>query len=176
MLFSELLFEPEEKFGDTARTLLSGLLTRDPLKRLGSDPDFEKNSNKSNNSNSSNNNKQPKCVDDVPGDILKADFFRKVDWDHVYARKSKGPWCPGGDNKGKHDNKHDNKGGNRTQTPGKDSKDSHRDRDKVDKGAKYKDKVKDKDKDKGKKEKKEYVPRDKDPSRTVSVDTVSAVK
>jgi len=69
VLFSELIFTPEEKFSPEAKTLLNGLLCRDPSKRLGAE-------------------KNP------PRDIMTAAFFAPISWEKVYACATKGPWVP----------------------------------------------------------------------------------
>jgi len=69
VLFSELIFTPEEKFSVEAKTLLNGLLCRDPAQRLGAE-------------------------ENPPRDIMNAAFFAPISWEKVYARTGKGPWVP----------------------------------------------------------------------------------
>jgi len=69
VLFSELIFAPEEKFSPEAKTLLNGLLCRDPSKRLGAE-------------------------ENPPRDIMNSAFFAPISWEKVFACQSKGPWVP----------------------------------------------------------------------------------
>ena len=69
VLFSELIFTPEEKFSIDSKELLHGLLCRDPAKRLGAE-------------------------ENPPRDIMNAAFFSTISWEKIFACKEKGPWVP----------------------------------------------------------------------------------
>jgi serine/threonine protein kinase len=75
VLFATLEFLPEDRFDESdeqvrrGRSLITGLLVRDPTLRLGFDAN-------------------------PPKDIMKHPFFESLDWDAVYARKEVGPWVP----------------------------------------------------------------------------------
>jgi hypothetical protein len=69
VLFADLEFTPEEKFSPDAKTLLTGLLCRDPVARLGAE-------------------------ENPPSDIMDAAFFSSVSWSEVFECSSDGPWLP----------------------------------------------------------------------------------
>ena len=69
VLFADLEFTPDEKFSAEAKTLLTGLLCRDPSKRLGAE-------------------------ENPPRDIMDAAFFSTISWGSVYGCKTEGPWLP----------------------------------------------------------------------------------
>lgn len=69
VLFADLEFRPEEAFSPAARSLLMGLLQRDPFLRLGS-------------------------TSNPPKDIMNHNFFAGVDWEAVYAKSIKPPVLP----------------------------------------------------------------------------------
>jgi serine/threonine protein kinase len=62
VLFSELEFRPEENFSQPARTLLTGLLKKDPTVRLG-------------------------AWDNPPQDIMSSEFFEGIDWTAIFERR-----------------------------------------------------------------------------------------
>uniref|UniRef100_A0A7R9U2F5 Protein kinase domain-containing protein n=1 Tax=Pinguiococcus pyrenoidosus TaxID=172671 RepID=A0A7R9U2F5_9STRA len=67
ILFSPLKFRGEEYFHEDTRTLLNGLLEKDPADRLGS-------------------------WNDIPKDIMSQPFFATIDWDLLMARKLPSPY------------------------------------------------------------------------------------
>ena len=69
VLFADLEFRPEEAFSPAARSLLTGLLQRDPFLRLGS-------------------------TSNPPKDIMNHNFFAGVNWEAVYAKSTKPPVLP----------------------------------------------------------------------------------
>ena len=75
VLFSEVEFKPEEHFTPESRSLLLGLLDREPARRLGSDA-------------------SKRSTYGLPRDVMAAAFFAGVDWEGVYTRSSDGPWLP----------------------------------------------------------------------------------
>lgn len=69
ILYAKLEFVPEERFSPAAKSLLEGLINRDPSLRLG-------------------------AWENPPRDIMSSPFFASIQWDDVYDRVQDGPWLP----------------------------------------------------------------------------------
>ena len=69
VLFADVMFVPSEVFSPEAKSLISGLLQRNPLSRLG-------------------------ALTNPPSDLMWSEFFKGVDWKAVYERSMDGPWIP----------------------------------------------------------------------------------
>jgi serine/threonine protein kinase len=69
ILYAKLEFSPEDRFSNSAKDLLNGLINRDPTQRLG-------------------------AWDNPPRDIMDSPFFDGIEWDGIYERRQDGPLVP----------------------------------------------------------------------------------